>query len=120
MAGRVWVNQRGQEWGQVGDQHAQELRKGAGHPSKASWGHSPRAAQPPTTNSPPFLLIHPWQEGREEAGTEVQARRPTPPLLIVAGKRGSGPSAPPEDETPSGGLPQAMTRLEKAGTRPTG
>ncbi|XP_057558474.1 probable polypeptide N-acetylgalactosaminyltransferase 8 isoform X2 [Hippopotamus amphibius kiboko] len=48
------------------------------------------------------LHIH-WdfkQERREEAGTEVQARRTTPPFLISPGQRGPGPSTSPEDKTP--------------------
>lgn len=65
---------------------------------------------------------------REEAGAEVQAWRPTLAFLIVAGQGEPGPLTS-TDETRSlgqlacplsSGLPRARTRLEKAGTGPTG
>ena len=63
-------------------------------------------SKPPITNSPPFLLICPWQGTKEEAGPEFQTRRTTPVFLIAAGQRGPGPSTSPEDETPPAPAPR--------------
>ena len=85
--------------GQAGDQHAEEPRKRL-ELRPRSPGAAPYAAQPPITNFPPFLLICPQQGRMEEAGPELQTRRPTPVFLTASGQRGPGPSTSPEDEMP--------------------
>ena len=85
--------------GQVEDQHVEKPRKRL-ELCPRSPGAAPHAAKPPVTNSPPFLLVCPWQGTKEEAGPEFQTRRTTPVFLIAAGQRGPGPSTSPEDETP--------------------